>query len=131
MSHDAHTAMFDELKDTESERIDLVLLVVDEEDRACAYVTLKELDRDNIYWQYGGVFGAFRNKGLIYQAMEQVIRWCGERYRRVGFRVENTNYAMLRIAAKFEIPIMGIRNFRGHIMVEHLLDFEEEQNGIR
>ena len=126
MSEIAHEAMFSTLKDSKLERIDAALLGISEQNVAVAYVTIKELDSETCYWQYGGVFGPHRGKEHINEFMDAIIAYGKEHYKRIGFRVESDNWAMLRVATRYHIPITGIRVFKGKVLVEHVLEFEEK-----
>lgn len=119
LSENAHVAVFDKRKPSGIERIDYALLFVDSGNVPAAYITCKELDSESLYWQYGGVFQAFRHSITAFRILEQATEWSRERYKNVGFRVENDNLSMLKCAMKVGYRIIGVRIFEGTILLEH------------
>lgn len=126
LSKRAHLIVFNEDKDPLKDRIDFALTVEEAESSLLlAYVTCRETDSDTLYWQYGGSFPGTKGTILSYRAVQALLRYCQERYKRVFFYVENKNSAMLKMALKCGFLITGIRNYKNTILVEHLLEFRE------
>lgn len=121
-SENAHLAVFGEKKDRNLERIDFALLAV-HDDIPISYVTCRELDKESIYWQYGGCVEKYRGSILSYRATEKLLFWCKQRYKRCAFYVENDNKAMLKTALKLGFKITGVRNFKNVVLLEHLLEW--------
>jgi hypothetical protein len=44
--------------------------------------------------------------------------------------VENTNVAYLKLAMKMGFRVIGVRMFKGQVLVELLLDFEDNKEGL-
>ena len=126
LSQQAHLIVFKEHKPSEWDRIDFALLT-EKDGNIRAYVTCREISHDTLYWQYGGAFPNI--KGSIYsiQDMDAFLGWCRERYARVTFLVENTNYPMLKMAMRSRFQIAGVRVFKGSILLEHLLEFPSKE----
>lgn len=128
-SEDAHRACFSEVRSASIERIDFALLAHDPTSRGVlGYVTVRELDSESVYWQYGGAFENIEKGVLVYRIYKEFIEFTGKHYKRVTTLVENTNLAYLKLAMKFGFRIIGVRVFKGTILVELLLDFEEHKN---
>lgn len=121
-SENAHKIAFNEHKPRDWDRIDFALLVVDA-DKPAGYVTCREHDSHSVYWQFGGAFPGTKESIHAYRGYQAFVEWCRPRYQRVGTLIENTNTAMLKMAMKVGFRIVGVRNFKGSILLEHLLEF--------
>lgn len=120
LAENAHLVVFNELRKPESERIDFALLVESEHGIPMQYVTVRELDQESLYFQYGGSFPGTKNTMQSFRCMEKILEWSKfMNYRRVNFLVENTNEAMLKLAMRCGFLITGIKNYKGHILLEH------------
>lgn len=106
------------------DRIDFALLAVTDSGSPAGYVTCRETDNETVYWQFGGAFPSIKGTVLSMRAYEDFINWTRERYSRVYTLIENTNSAMLRMAQKVGFSIIGIKNFKGQILLEHLMEFK-------
>lgn len=122
-SENAHLATFGQVKPKEWDRIDFALLgVVD--GTPMGYMTCREFSHDTVYWQYGGsIPNVSRGTIWAFRLYEAFLAWHKERYKRCVTYIENTNSAMLRMAAKIGFIITGIRNYHGDVLLEHLLEF--------
>lgn len=123
-SEAAHQIAFNKNKPASWDRIDFAVLLVDPEtDLPAAYITCREMDHETVYWQFGGVLpGTIKTpKSMI--CFETFIEWAKNVYKRITFLVENDNYPMLNIAMKKHFRIVGIRNFKQTILLEHMLEF--------
>lgn len=123
----AHAVCFNEFRDKELDRISFAMLVVDEK-KPVSYCTVRELDRDSVYWQYGGAFpgtittiGSFKS----YMMMVNKIKEMG--YKRISTYVENTNTVMIKMCIKAGYVIVGTRYYDGHIYVDFLNEFEDKE----
>lgn len=124
-SEDAHKICFNELKPASFDRIDFALLCVDS-GKPCAYVTCRELDPDTVYFQFGGAFPETRGTLSSWKCYEKVTDFARTKYRRITTLIENNNVVMLKFAMKMGYRIIGIRNFGGSILLEHVLEFDKE-----
>lgn len=124
LSENAHLLCFDKTKDPSTERIDFALLAVGEREEPIGYVTLREIDKDTVYWQFGGSFENARGTIKSFQIYQSFVRYSKEHYKRVTTLIENDNLVMLKMAMKVGFRIIGIRNFKGSVLLEHLLEFE-------
>lgn len=120
----AHRVVFGEEKDPSTDRIDYALLAVDAE-KPVAYITCRELDSETIYWQFGGAFPGTRGTAVSFRAYLLFIAYAKAHYKRVATLIENTNLVMLKMAMKVGFRIMGVRLFKGQVLLEHLLEFQE------
>jgi RimJ/RimL family protein N-acetyltransferase len=124
-SENAHCAIFEKHKNSNLEKCDFAILFYEnEKSLPLGFITCKELDSETLYYQYGGLFKDFRGKGFSTDLFKEISRWCHEKYKYVGFRVENTNLPMLKLAMNAGYKIVGIRNFHNYILLEHLLERE-------
>lgn len=127
-SEQAHSACFGTFKPVQMDRIDFALVVRTEKD-LLGYVTCKELDHETLYWQFGGAFPGTRFTTSSWKAFLALTQYCSDKYKRLTFRVENDNGAMLKFAAKSGFKIVGCRFFQGTVLLEHLLEFNKgDQN---
>lgn len=130
-SEDAHRTCFAEFRPAYTDRIDYALLAHDPTTRGVlGYVTVKELDHESVYWQYGGAFPNIEKGTLVMRTYLQFTEVMREKYKRVTTLVENTNVSYLKLAMKVGFRIIGVRMFKGSILVELLLDFEEKKNAF-
>lgn len=126
LSQDAHLVVFNEIKPPELDRIDFALITRRESDvTPMGYMTCREFDAQTLYWQFGGAFPGTRESSLTFLAYRSFVDFCAKRYARVTTLIENDNFVMLKMAMKVGFKIVGIRVFRGHILLEHLLEFPQ------
>ena len=121
----AHRIAFGKKQDPSAQRIDYALFVVDEGDSPAGYITVREWDSDTCYWQFGGALPKAKGTIKSWRVYNACIRWTKEKgYKRITTYIENDNRAMLRFAEKAGFRITGCRNFKGAVLLEHLLEFE-------
>lgn len=128
MSEEAHLICFNEKRPKDLERIDYALLNVTTEGDVLNYCTVKELDSESVYWQYGGAFP--NSKGSVHSARSYArnIKWTFEQgYKRITTYAKNTNSNMLRIQLKCGFIPIGTRTFKGEVFIEMLLEAPSEQ----
>lgn len=123
LSEQAHLVVFSEIKRADSERLDFALLLEANDSTPMAYATCVELDSESLFIQYGGAFPGTKNSPYTYKGFQAGLRWCKEAgYARLGFYVENKNLPMLKMAIKAGAVITGVRNFKGKIFLEHVVE---------
>lgn len=125
LSEDLHKICFSEIKPKELERIDFALAIIDDEkNQMAAYTTCKELDGESLYFQYGGDFPEYRGKDLGKTFFHLFLNWIETTgYKRLGCLIENDNKGMLKIASQASMKIIGLRNYKGKILLEHGIEF--------
>lgn len=123
-SERAHLSCFGEHKPKELDRIDFALIVEDGE-RMMGYLTCREWDAKTLYWQFGGSFPGTKDTAMTFPGYKAFVQWSEERYDRVTTLIENTNVVMLKMAMKVGFRIVGVRTFKGDILLEHLLEFNK------
>lgn len=124
LSKDAHLICFNETRDPMMDRIDFAL-INDRDGIPLNYCTVRELDADSVYWQYGGAFPNTKGSVVSYYSYERYANWCfDDGYKRITTYIENTNLPMLKIALKVGFLIIGTRTFKGCVMLELLLEKE-------
>jgi hypothetical protein len=124
LAQNAHLACFNEDRSPEMNRIDFAILVVDN-DVPIAYGTFREVDSETVYMQYGGSFPNVRSTIKSFKAYCACLRYLKERYKRVTTLIENTNLVMMKFAMKQGLRIIGIRNFKGSILLEHFMEWSK------
>jgi len=112
----AHKLVFKEVRDCGIDRISFALLAANGKD-AVAYVTCRELDRDSLYWQYGGAIDEYRGFVAV-KAFSAFHEYCKSRYKRITTLVKNDNINYLHLLMKNDFRAIGIRNFKGEILLE-------------
>lgn len=122
VSEDAHLIAFGKRKPAYFDRIDFALLAKTET-QMLGYITCREMDHETLYWQFGGAFPGTKDTVKSWRAYEAFGKWCGDKYKRVTTLIENDNTVMLKMAMKLGYRIIGVRNFQGSILLEHLLEF--------
>lgn len=118
-AEEAHLAVFKEVWPRDFERIDYALVTVDEADKLVQYVTIREMDKESCYLQYGGSFEDFRNSIKSWRSYEVILDYLGKEYKNVGFLIENSNFPMLKFAIKKEFVVCGLRHVNGKLFLEH------------
>lgn len=125
-SENAHAIAFGKNKPQEQERITYALLCLDPERHKLplGYLTAIEMDKDTVYWQFGGVFPNVKGTVRSFIGYTKFCEWASRRYKRVITYVENTNTDMLRLALKAGFFVMGVKYSQGSILVQLTLEFD-------
>lgn len=123
-SQQAHKWAFGEVRAPEMDRIDFVMLNV-RDDKVLNYCTVRETDSESVYWQHGGASPDTKGTITSFKSYLRNAEWCLGKYKRITTLVENKNKAMLKIAMKVGFIIIGVRTFKGSVMLELLLEREE------
>jgi len=119
-----HQIAFNSSLPPECQRIDYGLLLIDRNtDLPVAYMTCREFDKDTVYWQFGGALPPLEKKIWAFSAYLKFVEWHKERYKRITTLIENDNVAYLKFAMKAGFRIIGLRVFKGKILLEHVLEF--------
>lgn len=121
-SADAHLICFGEERPAGMNRIDFALTAI-EGDIPQAYMTCREVDSESVYMQYGGAFPSSKGTIKSFIGYTSMIAELAHRYKRASTLISNKNHAMLKFAMKVGLDIIGIRNFKGEIFLEHLIEF--------
>lgn len=118
-SENMHKIVFKEIKPASRDRISYALLVA-KADAAIGYVTVRELDDENVYWQFGGVLPQYRRSMTAVKCIEMALEWQKRHSRRIRTYVENVNTPMLRFYLSYGFLIIGTHSFQGRVMVDLL-----------
>lgn len=122
LAHDAHLTVFSESRDHSGDNISYALLAKEGEELT-GYLTAREVDRETVYWQFGGAFPGTRGTTRTVRTYEALVNWTRERYKRIVTFVLNTNIAYLRLAMASGFLISGIKYYEKTVLVELSLDF--------
>ena len=126
LSTEAHLICFGEIRPSQMDRIDFALMTVKDE-LPQSYCTVRELDEESAYWQYGGSFPSAKDTIISmksYEAFRDTMMHMG--YKRITTYVKNDNIVMLKMAFKIGYRIIGTRTFKNEIYVELLNEFYKE-----
>lgn len=124
MSADAFRLVFKGACDPQIDRINFALLAVDEDAKqTIGYLTAREMNAEDLCWEYGGCFPEYANTPAVYHAYMFFARYCQTRYKRLFQVVENTNHRYLKLSLKLGFNIVGVRHVKGVTLVEMLLEF--------
>ena len=126
MSENAHRAVFEEKRPRFFSKIDFALLAIHPNNEPAAYCTVRELDAESVYWQFGGAFDNVRNQTWAVTAYKSLLDWNKEKYKRITHYIENTNIRYLKLAMQFGFRIIGVRLFEGRVFVELLNELESK-----
>lgn len=116
-SEDAHKIVFKEIKPASRDRISYALLVVKDE-VVIGYVTVREIDDETVYWQFGGVVPQFRRSITAVKCVEMATDWQRAHSKRIVTYTENTNLPMLKLHLSYGFKIVGTRTYMGKVMVD-------------
>lgn len=125
-SENAHRICFAEIRPGGWDRIDYALLAT-EDSTLYGYCTVRELDSESAYWQYGGAFPPAQRSAKAVKSYGAFVDYAKAHYKRVTTYVDNENITYLRLAFTFGFRAIGVRIFDGKIFVELLLDFTKEK----
>ncbi|MFN3453443.1 MAG: hypothetical protein ACK41T_00685 [Pseudobdellovibrio sp.] len=120
-SDDAHKACFGFDGYAALETADYALMIIDHDTPIC-YTTIKELDSHTCYMQWGGAFEGSLGTVKSFRGYTLMIDYLKQRYPYITTRIENHNIPMLKFAMKVGFKIIGVRNFKESILLEHLME---------
>jgi RimJ/RimL family protein N-acetyltransferase len=126
-SENFHKLVFKEIKPASRDRISYALLIIRGEE-VVGYVTVREMDDENVYWQFGGVIPKYQRTITAVKAIESGIEWQRQRSRRIVTYVENTNLQMLRFYLSYGFLVVGTRTFAGRVMVDLIKELHDNGN---
>jgi hypothetical protein len=118
-SERVHLVCFNEVRPADMNRYDYALLVF-EGTTPIAYMTCREFDSETVYMAYGGSFPSARGTVKSYKAYEKMVEFLKLKYLQGTTLIENSNIPMLKFALKQGMKIIGVRNFKDSILLEHL-----------
>ena len=122
---DAHLTCFNEIIEPDFNNIDFALISKKGE-RLLTYCTVRQLDKETCYWQYGGALPECKDTVYSYKGTKASVDACfSYGYKRISFYVENDNLPMLKLALKLGFRVIGLRNFKKSILLELFLEKQE------
>lgn len=120
---DAHKAVFNEIMPPEYDRIDFAVVTVDlDEKKILGYMTCRELDHESVYLKHGGAFPPAVGRQVVVRGYRMMLAELLATYKRLTTLVENTNRTYLKLALSVGWIPIGIRNFKGTVLVELFLE---------
>lgn len=120
-SDQAHLLCFNESNRSKIELIDYALMVVDDS-KPVAYTTIRQLDLETCYMQYGGSFPETKGSAVSFRAYECILNELKKDNKFINTYIENTNTTMLRFAMKVGFKIVGIKTIQNKIYLEHNME---------
>lgn len=124
LSEKAHLISFNTHKPKEFDRITFAMIVQNEKG-PMGYITARENDAETLYWQFGGSFPGTLESSLTFVGYKAFVEFCKSKYQRITTLIENDNFVMLKMAMKVGFKIVGIRNYNGLILLDHVLEFNK------
>jgi len=118
----SHKLVFKEIRDPAMDRISFALLAYDSVG-PIGYVTCRELDSESLYWQYGGAIEGRRGLPAV-RGFDAFLEETRKQYKRITTLVENGNVSYLHLAMQKGFRIIGVRCFKGQVLVELFKEFE-------
>lgn len=119
LSYDAHVAVFKEKRPVQSNRIDYALLCTDDYKKIQGFVTIREIDHESVYWQYGGTLEQFRSTPVTFKGYCLFAERCFEEgASSISTLVENSNTPMLKLALKIGFLVIGTKAHEGKIYLD-------------
>lgn len=112
----AHKLIFRECRDASFDRISFALIAVGG-GSTIGYVTCRELDKESLYWQFGGALDEFRGLKAV-RGFQAFLAYSAARYKRVSTLVRNDNVGYLHMLMKMGFRAIGMRTFEGEIFLE-------------
>jgi hypothetical protein len=126
-SENAHRAVFGKIKPASFDRIDYALLYVVDE-KPAGYVTVRELDPDTVYWQFGGLFPWAQKSIRTISMIDETMAFQSKIAKRLVTYVENNNFSMLKFYLSRNLLITGIRHYNGSTLVELMKEWSDGNN---
>jgi hypothetical protein len=118
LAEKAHLVVFNEKREAEINRIDFALLCL-LDGTLQTYVTVKEMDAESLYWQYGGAFPTAKKSLVAFRCFQKLIEYCfDEGYKRISLYVKNDNFSMLKFVMSHTFTIVGMRTIAGDTFLE-------------
>lgn len=105
---------------------DFVVLVTNEDKDKVCYSTVKELDKETVYLNFGGTFSKFRGKGLTNECFNKIVSCLKDKYKRLGLTCRTKNIPMIKVGLNEGFEIVGMRMVYGFVNLELL--YEKENN---
>ena len=119
----AHEAVFKEGLAKNCAEIDYALVIVDEENNTpCGYVTVKDMKNGICYWQHGGVFEGVKGTPKSFKVYQFAVNWAKDKYEKVFTMIENKNIAMLKFALSVGFIIIGMKLVSDKLILALCLD---------
>jgi len=120
MAENAHRYCFSEIRPADMDRISFAIASFEDE-VPFGYVTVRELDSESVYWQYGGAFKSCEKSVKVLKHYQGYINFCKEAgYKRISTYIQNTNLPMLKMAMHCGFRIIGVRLFQNEVFCELL-----------
>lgn len=123
-SEQAHLICFNEHRPADMNRIDFAL-VADLDGIPQAYMTCREVDAETVYMQYGGAFPSAKGTVKSFRSYEAILGKLSSVYKHGTTLIENTNTPMLRFAMQAGLRVIGVRNFKQSILLEHFIEWRQ------
>lgn len=125
MSENAHVAVFQEIRPSLMNRVDYAM-VVSEEAKVLGFTTVRELDNESVYWQFGGILPEMRKSSFSIRSYFAIADWSfSQGVKNISTVIENTNTVMLKLALRMGFVIIGTKTLDGKIYVDLYLKKED------
>lgn len=122
-SEAAHLVVFEEYRPADMDRIDFAL-VAEVETVPYIYMTCREFDKETVYITSGGALPICKGTPKSWEGFKLMLDYLKDRYKYVTLLTLNDNFPMLKFALKAGFRTIGIRNFKGYVLLEQFLVFD-------
>lgn len=120
---DASEDLFGELFPKEVYKdYDFVVLIQNEDKEHVCYSTIKEVDAETAYLNFGGTFSKFRGKGLTRECFNKIVGILKSKYPRLGMTCRTQNTPMVKLGLGEGFMIIGMRMVYGFVNIELLYE---------
>ena len=92
-------------------------------DMVC-YATIKELDADTAFLNFGGTFKKYQSQYLTSECLKKIKDTLTKKYKYVGFCCRTKNIAMIKVGLNNGFNIIGMKLVLGLPNLEFLLERE-------
>lgn len=125
LSDMAQIATFNESRPAYMNKIDYAL-GVRTDDAIISWVTVRELDHESLYWQYGGCLPQHQNTLNSFKSYKMMRDFCFKNgTQNISTLVENNNIVMLKMAFKIGFRIIGTKTVDNKTYVDLYLKRSE------
>lgn len=104
----------------EYKTFDFAILTRNGEDKVC-YCTVKELDKNTAYLNFGGMFPLYRGQRESYAGFKSMVDLLRSKYKHVAFITKTKNIGMIKLGLNENFEIIGLRRIYGVPHLEFLL----------
>lgn len=123
VERESHADLFGDEYGELFKEYNFVVLVTLGPDMVC-YATIKELDGDTAFLNFGGTFRRYRGQNLTSQCLEKILACLKPQYKYIGFCCRTKNIAMIKVGLNNGFQMIGMKLILGLPNIEFLFERE-------